>query len=199
MEFVQILERVYLTWGYPLIFLSSFIETSPIGFLLPGGLIVALGGFYAYGDQMSLIGVVLAGWLGMLLTFILGYIIGRKTGLGLAKKLHQEKFAQRAKNLLENNGPVILTTSLLANLTRFWISYIAGSQKYNFAKFLFYATIASLTWNSLLVTIGYLAGTERDQLESGIAKLGILSWGLVVISFLVIFLKTRREVEELKK
>jgi len=193
------IEKIYLSWGYLLVFLSSLIETSPIGFTIPGGLIVSLGGFFAFGNRINLVGVVISGTLGMLVTFLIAYQLGKKTGTSLAKKFHQEKYAELAKRLLNNHGPVILTTSLLANLTRFWIAYAAGAEGYSFIRFLFYASAASLTWNSLLVTIGYLAGSGRQELESGIAKLGIVSWGLLFLALAVIYFKTKGEVKEMQK
>ena len=198
-ELIDKIEIIYGTWGYLLVFLSSLIETSPIGFAIPGGLIVALGGFFAYGKSSTLVGVVISGSLGMFITFLGAYILGRKTGLTLARKLNQEKFAQQASLLLEKQGPVILTTSLLANRTRFGVAYVAGAQGYNILRFLFYAATASLTWNSLLVTVGYLAGSERSQLESGLAKLGILSWILVLVLMGAISFKIRKEFKKIQK
>jgi len=193
------LELIYERWGNVLIFIISFLETLPIGFLVPGGLVVSLGGFYSYGEKTNLIGVVISSTLGMLLAFLVGYLAGRKTGFYLVKKFKQEKNALLAKNLLENQGAVILTTSLLSNLTRFWIAYVAGVEKYNIFRFIFYGTIASLTWNSLFVMIGYLAGSEREKLESGLGKLGILSYGIVVIAILVITWSIKKEFKQLKK
>src|SRR3989304_4461371 len=130
------IENIYLSWGNILIFISSLIETSPMGFTIPGGFVVALGGFFSYGNKLNLAGVILSGTLGMLTTFLIAYVLGRKTGFSLAKKFHQQKYFELAKRLLENHGPIILTTSLLANITRFWIAYVAGSQKYRFFKFM---------------------------------------------------------------
>jgi membrane protein DedA with SNARE-associated domain len=190
---IEMVENFYTVWGYPFVFLSSLIETSPLGFTVPGGLIVAVGGFFAYTGKVSFVGILLAGTLGMQLTFIIAYYAGKKTGKKLIKRFKQEKNAKKAKQLLTNHGPVILTTSLMANLTRFWVAFIAGTQNYNFPKFLFYAGAASLTWNSLLVTVGYLAGTEREQIESGLAKLGILAWILLVIALVVIYWANKKE------
>ena len=134
------LEEIYNSMGYVLVFLGSLIETSPVGFMIPGGLIVATGGFFSYVNNLSLVGIVISGWLGMLITFLLAYFLGRKTGLSLAKKFHQEYFFRQATILLEKHGATILTTSLLANLTRFWVAYVAGSQNYNLIKFIFYAS-----------------------------------------------------------
>jgi membrane protein DedA with SNARE-associated domain len=190
---IALIEVLYLSWGYLIVFLATLIETSPLGFTIPGGLIIALGGFYSFGNPKSLVVVVIAGSLGMLSTFWSSYFLGKKTGYRIALYLHQEKNVNRAKILLEKHGPVILTTSLLASITRFWVAYVAGIQKYNFALFSFYALVASLSWNSLFVMIGYLAGSERQNLEKGLAQLGILAWGIVIIAVLIIYLLAKKE------
>ena len=206
MPFTQalaVLEILYRDYGYALVFVSNFIETSPLGWLIPGGILVALGGFFAYSGELSLGGILLSSSLGMIATFLTAYYLGNKTGMKLAKRWNQEKNAERAEKLLENHGGVILTTSLLANLTRFWISYVAGIKRYSLKLFLFYASIASLTWNALLITVGYLAGAEREKLESSVARLGILAWILLFIALGVIYWKVdvefKRENKENKK
>jgi len=199
LEFINKIELLYLGWGNIIVLLSSFIETLPIGFIIPGGLIIALGGFYSFGEKFLLVKTVIWGSLGMLLAFYIGYFAGRKTGYKLVKKFKQEKNAEMAELLLNNHGPIILTTSLLANLTRFWISYVAGIQKYNIYRFTFYALIASLTWNSLFAVMGFLAGSERNRLEYGLAKLGILSYGIVLLALAVITWSVKKEYKLLKE
>jgi membrane protein DedA with SNARE-associated domain len=202
MDVLQIMgkiEAIYVSYGYLLVFLSSLIEISPAGWLIPGGLLVALGGFYAFSGSVSLYAILVSGFFGVLVSFILAYFLGKKTGYLLVKKLKQEKNAQKAKLLLKKHGPAILTTSLMANLTRFWVAYIAGAQNYNFLKFIFYSSVASLTWSSLLIIAGYLAGSGRGALESWITKLGILAWGLLFLAIFIIYKKSKIEFEESQK
>ncbi len=195
-ELIRGLEGFYLSYGYPLVFLSALVEISPLGWTIPGGFILAGGGFYSFGGNISLFGILIAGWLGSWLTFLAAYTIGNKTGMWLVKKLKQEKNARRAKILLKRHGGAILSTSMMANLTRFWVAYVAGSQDYNLVRFVFYSGMASLTWSSLMVILGYLAGSGRGSLESGLARLGVIGWLLLAIAALVIYLKTRKEYEE---
>ena len=61
LELIEKIEQLYLSWGYPILFLSSFIETTPFGWTIPGGTMIAVGGFFAYGGKISLIGVVVTG------------------------------------------------------------------------------------------------------------------------------------------
>lgn len=198
-EIIAALELLFARYGYFIVFLASFMEVSPFGWVVPGGLFLVMAGFFAYGEGLTLTTVLLAGWIGSWLTFLLAYYLGDKTGLGLAKKLKQERNADRAKTLLEKHGAVILTTSMLASLTRFWVAYVAGAQKYNRLKFVFYSGAASLTWSSLMIVVGFLAGAERGHLESGLAHLGILSWVFIFIAIGIIYWKARKEFKKFKE
>ena len=198
-ELISILENIFAKYGYSIVFLASFIEITPFGWTIPGGAILAIAGFFAYGASFSLLVVLVLGWLGAWLVLLLAYYLGLKTGYRLVKFFKQEKNAERAKILLREHGGVILTTSMLASLTRFWVAYVAGMQKYGRLKFLFYSAVASLTWSSLMIVIGYLAGSERSKLEIGIARLGILGWILFLIVLGVIYWKIRKGFGELKE
>lgn len=201
MEAVEIIKRfeeIYTDFGYPLVFFSSFVEITPMGWTIPGGFILAGGGFYAFGGKISLWGILVSGWLGAWLTFLLAFFLGRKTGFFLVQKLHQEKNAQKAKTLLKNHGPVILTTSMLANLTRFWVAYVAGVEKYRLSRFLFYSGIASLTWSSLMVIIGYLAGAEKANLENALARIGALGWIFLLVALFLVYIKSKQAFKEYK-
>ena len=81
-----------------------------------------------------------------------------------------------AKNLLKKHGAVILTTSMMANLTRFWVAYIAGVESYKPHKFLLYSFVASLGWVSLMAIVGYIAGFERGNIEKIVGRLGVIGW-----------------------
>jgi len=199
LELVQKLEAVYVLYGYSIVFFSSLIEITPMGWSIPGGALLAAGGFFAYSGKLSLLGVLVFSWLGAWLTFIFAYLLGSKVGYSLVKRLKQEENAQKAKALLEKHGGVILTTSMMANLLRFWTAFVAGAEDYSFFKFLFYSAAASLTWSSLMVVVGYLAGSERVQLESALAKLGVGAWVLFLLVGFAIYLRTKKEFRHFKE
>ncbi len=198
LELLNLVEKFYLQYGNILVFVSSFIEITPLGFAIPGGLVLAAAGFFTYGTTHRLVGIIIFGLLGTLLTFLLAYYTGYKSRDWLIRKLHQENNARKAAHLLDKHGGVILTTSLLSSVIRFWIAYVAGMHHYNFGKFLTYATFASLTWVSLNVMIGYLAGSERQVLESGIALVGIAGYALVLLSAGIITWSIKKEYKEFK-
>lgn len=199
-EIVVLTELYFEKFGYITIFIASLIEITPLGWVVPGGMIVAIGGFFANGGIVTnVIAIILAGALGALSAFLLSYLLGLKTGMWLVKKLKQEKNASFAKTLLSKHGGVILTTSMMANLTRFWIAYIAGVEKYRFWRFFTYATVASLTWSSLMGIVGYLAGFGKQNIEKAVGALGIIGWVFFAIAAVAIQRSIKHEYLHFKK
>ncbi|WKZ25339.1 MAG: VTT domain-containing protein [bacterium] len=203
MDLLNLLDQIALLfeqWGYPIIFFGSLIEITPLGWAVPGGAILLVAGYLSNGNpNIPLIPIIVWGTLGTWVAFILAYILGSKTGMWLVNKLHQQKNASFAKRILKNNGPAILTTSMMANLTRFWISYIAGVEKYNLLKFNLYAFFASLSWVSMLVFLGYFAGYEKENLRKITSSIGVLAWIFLAIAIFVIFKSIKKEYKNFKE
>lgn len=198
-ELIDLLEQVFLNWWWAIVFVSALLEMSPLGWVMPGGMLVVVSAFFAWGSPNLLIGIIILSTLGGVTSFSIAYYLGQKTGNSFVKKLHQEKVAKRAEKILNNNGPVVLTTSMMAGIIRFWAAYVAGSQKYSFWKFIKYATISSFTWTCVIAIVGYIAGSSREVLQHSLAALGILSWMLVALSIAVIVISAKRERQEIEQ
>lgn len=199
-EIIRILGIYFEKYGYLTIFSGSLIEITPLGWIVPGGVILAIAGFFANGaSELNLALIIIFGTFGAWSTFLGAYLLGKKSGMWLVKKLKQEKNASFAKLLLSKHGGVILTTSMLANLTRFWIAYVAGVENYNFWKFFTYSGIAALSWSSLMTIIGFLAGFERQNIERAIGVLGIFGWAFLGIALFAIQRSIKHEYKHFKE
>jgi membrane protein DedA with SNARE-associated domain len=197
---IKSLEIFFEKYGYITVFFGSFIEITPLGWTVPGGLILAVAGFFSNtNSDISLIGIIVVGSLGAWVTFLLAYFLGLKSGDWLVGKLHQEKHMEIAKKLLEDHGGVILTTSMMSNLIRFWVAYVAGMQKYALPWFLLYSFAASLGWVSVMSFFGYLAGFERGNLENLSKSTGLIGWGLVIISTIIIYRIIQNDFKKYKR
>ncbi|KKR70947.1 MAG: hypothetical protein UU12_C0012G0003 [Candidatus Woesebacteria bacterium GW2011_GWA2_40_7b] len=203
MDFLSLIDKTqwfFENYGYITIFLASFVEITPFGWAVPGGVILALAGFFANTDkQLNLISIILSGAFGGWLTLLLAYYLGKKTQMWLVVKLHQERTAAFAKNLLQKHGGIILTTSMMANLTRFWVAYVAGVDKYNFWGFIKFSFVASLGWSSIMTIIGYVAGFERGNIEGLLKNIGSAAWILLLMAFAVLFKSIKHEYKHFKR
>lgn len=198
-KILDVLGTLFEKFGYPIIFFGSLIEITPLGWAVPGGAILLIAGYLSNGNpNLPLIPIIVWGTLGTWIAFLLAYLLGNKTGMWLVNKLHQQKNARFAKQVLKNNGAAILTTSMMANLTRFWISYIAGVEKYNLIKFNLYAFVASLSWVSLMVLLGYFAGFEKENLRNIMSSIGILAWVFLIVAGIVIYGSVKKEYKHFK-
>lgn len=197
---LNIISIVFEKWGILIIFIGSLVEITPFGWAVPGGVILALAGFLANNNQhLPIVPIIITGTFGAWIALVLAYILGKKTGMWLVDKLHQENNARFAKSLLQKNGGVMLTTSMLANLTRFWISYIAGVENYSFLKFNIYAFLASLSWVSVMTLLGFFAGYEKENLINITKSIGIITWGLLFIAIFVIYKAIKKEYKHFKQ
>lgn len=203
MDIISLLELVttlFERFGYLIIFFGSLIEITPLAWAVPGGAILVIAGYISNGDPvLKIMPIIFFGTLGAWIAFLMSYFLGAKTGMWLVKKLRQEKNADFAKKLLHNNGGAILTTSMMANLTRFWISYIAGVEKYNFLRFNKFAFLASLSWVSMMTVLGYFAGYGKDNLKSVVSGIGLIAWIFLILAVIVIYRSVKHEYKHFKE
>lgn len=199
-ELIKNTEYFFAQYGYLTVLISSFIEITPMGWVIPGGIILAIAGFFSNSQgNVNLALVIISGTLGAWLTLLGSYLLGRKSGMWLVTKLHQERNATLAKKLLQKHGGVILTTSMMANLTRFWVAYVSGVEKYHVGKFLLYSLMASLGWVSIMTLLGFFAGYERENIESIAGAVGIVGWLLLAIAGFVIYRSISHEHKHFKE
>lgn len=184
---------LFIKWALPIAFFSSLVEMSPLGWIIPAGGVISVTSFFVYPDTALLTQIIVVGTIGGLITFLAAYYLGDKSGSRLIKRLGQEKYAKRSEILLKKHGPVIMTTSMMAGLTRFWIAYVAGMHRYKFKYFFVYSLLASLTWMSLMSVIGFIAGAQIERLKSSATLLGVVSWGLIFVSIGIIYWKSKKE------
>ncbi|MGB3774955.1 MAG: TVP38/TMEM64 family protein [Leeuwenhoekiella sp.] len=119
---------------------------------------------------------------GSLLVFIavgsastVGFYLGKGLGSGLVSNLIGDKTESKLEDFLENYGFwAIAITRLNPFLSNDAISFVAGSLKMNFLKFIF----ATLTGIAPLTAYIAFIGKDTDNLKSG------LLWGSLIILLL---------------
>jgi membrane-associated protein len=102
---VEWIEPAFLVAGYFIILGGVLLERSVfIGLIIPGDVILALGGIYAARGEMTLVWVIVFGTLAAIAGESIGYWLGRKYGRGLIRRLPLVNRMDRRHRSLRHRG-----------------------------------------------------------------------------------------------
>jgi membrane-associated protein len=151
------------TGGIIAIGLTIFAETGLlIGFFLPGDTLLFAAGFFASQDKISLIGSILAVFIGATFGNLLGYEIGRRTGPRLFKKeeavLLNKDTVESADAFYKKHGGKTILFARFIPVIRTLAPLIAGIAKMDYKRFTGYTIIGAAIWAISVTLIGYWAG-----------------------------------------
>jgi len=168
---------------------GAYVEnTAVLGFLLPGGTVVALSGAGGRAAGISLPALVLAGTLGMTGGAVTNYFLGRagahqilnrrwtgKIGRDLAHQL------QGAEPLLRRHGWWVMLIAHAFGPGRSSLGLAAGASGFSLSQFLVIEIPAALLWSALYAGGGYLLASQWQDLELLLRRIGWAGAGLLVI------------------
>jgi membrane protein DedA with SNARE-associated domain len=171
--------------GYPaLVFLMILENVFPP---IPSELIMPLAGYMASSGKLSFAGVVVAGTVGSVLGGLPLYYAGRKMGERRLKAwvdrhcrwaaVSSEEI-DRASRWFERHGGAAVFLCRLVPGVRSLISIPAGIERMSLPAFLAWTTLGSALWTALLAWLGYLLGSNFEQVEK---YLDPVSWAVLGI------------------
>lgn len=158
-------------YGYLGILLLIFIENvfPPI----PSEVVLVFGGFLTTRSDMRLSLVVLSATIGAVLGAVVLYSVGRLLDREKIKKLFSGKFGKamrlqpndvtRAETWFRRYEKRAVLICRCIPVVRSLISIPAGMAKMNLFSFFALTIIGTVVWNTLLVTVGALAGSAWEQ------------------------------------
>ena len=155
---------------------------------IPSELIMPLAGFAAARGEMNLMGAIAAGTVGSVLGALVWYYIGRALGFericqladrrGKWLGISSQEIVTVQQWFSQQGGYWAIGLGRLVPGIRTYISVPAGVTKMPLGAFLFYSTLGSLGWISLLTLAGFLL---RDNYEAVASFVGPISTGLIVV------------------
>ena len=131
-------------------------------------------GFDVFRGNLSLVGIILAGWVGDLLGATIAYAIGyygrRELVETHGNKLHIDPAGlDRAHRWFERWGAPVITVSRLLPFVRAVFPYAAGVARMPFGRFISFAAVGSIIWIGALGLLGRAVGSSwqswRHHLE----------------------------------
>jgi len=163
---------------------------------IPSEVILPLAGFSAQQGSMNIALVIVAATAGAYLGALFLYWLGAKLGLERSIKwlsklplVDREDFEKAAGWFHRHGRPAIFFGRLLPGI-RSVISLPAGAERMPLTTFSLYTIAGSALWNTILVTLGALLGTQYELIDEYSQWLNYAVYA--AIAGVIVFLIVRR-------
>ena len=170
-------------WGVAVLMAieSSFIP-------MPSEIIVPPAAYLASQGEMNIFLIVIFGVIGSILGAIFNYFLAYYLGRPLVYKLAGHRLAKflfitpekvaRAEDYFLKNAVAATFIGRLIPVIRQLVSLPAGFSKMPFSKFIFFTTLGSFIWVSILAALGYFIGANQELLNLYYQE---IKWGLLFL------------------
>ena len=186
---VDWIEPAFLAAGYFIIAGAILLERSIfIGLIVPGDLILALGGIYSADDKMNVVLVIVIGTLAAIAGESAGYWLGRRFGAGLIKRIPfvgswAYSKLENAEEYFEKHGGWTVALGRYATAAGAFIPFSAGVGKMRYAKFLVFDIPAIAIWATGITIFGYVFGQHLEFVDTVLSRFGYVMLGLFALFF----------------
>jgi membrane-associated protein len=187
---VSVIEPYFLAAGYFIIAGGVLMERSIfIGLIIPGDLILALGGVYSSQGKMSLAWVIVIGCLAAICGESIGFWLGRKFGIRLVRRIPYvgrwlaEKL-MASEDYFRRHGGKTVAIGRYATAAGAFIPFSAGAGRMKYWRFLLFDIPAIIVWATAISIFGYFFGRKLAFVDKVLSRFGYIVLGLVVVFFL---------------
>lgn len=192
---MSIIDRLLLLpvlnhWFYGILILAAMLEASPLfGLVVPGQLIMIIGGFLVKRGILDLGDTILFAALGAILGDLIGYGLGRKYGISFITTygkyfFFRKEHFEKTKKVMEQHAGKTLILGRFNSLTRAFAPFVAGSTKIPLGKFLIYNVLGGIGWAVCFVLLGFWFGKSYETVSRYIGPAIILA---TVVSILFVY------------
>jgi len=196
---VEFLGPVFDVAGYWVIAAAALMERSIfIGLIIPGDIIIALGGVYAARGDLTLGWVIVVGAASAIVGESIGYWLGRKFGMGLVRRLPLVKRLaprlEKSQRFFRKHGGITVAIGRYATAAGAFVPFLAGVGRMPYGRFLLFDIPAIIVWAIAIAVFGYVFGRNLEFVDKVLSRFGYIVLGLLVLFFVVRFLlKKHRE------
>jgi membrane-associated protein len=198
---VRWLEPAFGDAGYPIIGLAVLAERSLfIGLVVPGDVVLVLGGLYAERGELNPVAVAALGSGAAIVGESIGYALGRRYGLSLIRRLPLvNRLGDRlesAQGYFQRRGGATVALGRYATAAGAFIPFVAGAGRMPYWRFLLYDIPAIIVWASGITALGYFFGAELHIVEKAVSRFGWFVLGILAVYFVVRWLRSRKRERE---
>jgi membrane protein DedA with SNARE-associated domain len=196
-QLVTWLQPAFAVAGYEILALAVLSERSIfIGLIVPGDLILALGGVYASEGKLSLMWVIVIGIVAALVGESIGYWLGRRFGVTLIRAIplvrKLEPRLDDAHAYFRKHGGMTVVIGRYATAAGAFVPFSAGIAKMPYRRFIAFDIPAVAVWAALISGFGYAVGRNLALIDRTLSRFGYAILALLVVGFLVRVVYKRR-------
>lgn len=185
-ELIDWVRPFFGTFGYAIVSAAMFFESAAFtGLLVPGDVILAVGGVYAAQGELALTGVIASGALFGLLGETTGYLLGRRYGDSLLRKApilgRFQKRIDQAENSIETNAGKTIVVGRFVTGAAGLIPFIAGASRVPPRTFYLYTIPTIAIWSTAVTLLGYFVGNHVETIDRILSSIGWVGLALVVL------------------
>jgi membrane-associated protein len=187
----QILSEFYARYGYWVIFFGVMLENA--GLPIPGETILLFAGFLAFHGKIELLPAILIAIAGATIGDSLGFWLGRYGGTRLVNRFVRripwvaKRYDDAHRLFLKYGQWAVFTARFIAGL-RVFAGILAGILLMPYWRFLIFNFAGAVCWAMTIGTIGYIFGSNWDQLAELFAQLNWITLVIVGVGAVALFL-----------
>src|SRR5438093_3087488 len=186
---VHWIEPAFLAAGYFILAGGVLMERSIfIGLIIPGDVILALGGVYAAQHKMSLAWVIVIGTFAAIAGESIGLWLGRRFGARLLRRLplfgpRLSRVVEESRDYFRRHGGKTVAIGRYATAAGAFIPFTAGAAHMSYPRFLAFDVPAIVVWATGISIFGYYFGRNLSFIDKVLSRFGYAVLGVLVLVF----------------
>jgi membrane-associated protein len=197
------LRPFFESYGYVIVSVAMFFESAAFtGILVPGDVILALGGVYAGRGELALFGVIVCGALFGVLGTSTGYLLGRRYGDSVLRRApilrrFEDRVIRAQASIAANAGKTIVLGRFITGAAVF-VPFVAGASGVRPRTFFAYAIPTMFVWTTGLALLGFFVGNNVETIDRALSRIGLagLGLGVLVVGFWIWRQRQRSDPEQ---
>jgi membrane-associated protein len=172
--------------GYAIVGTAVFLERSIlVGLVVPGEVVLAIGGIFASRGDLTLWVVILVGALAGVSGESTGFWVGRRFGRSILRKIpFLRKLDERmdeVDELFDRHGGKAVAIGRYAVGAGALVPIVAGMGRMPYRKFLLFDVPAATVWAVGVGLVGYFLGANLGLVDKVLSRFGLVMLGLVAV------------------
>jgi undecaprenyl-diphosphatase len=199
-QLIEWVRPFFATFGYAIVAAATFFESSAFtGLVVPGDVMLALGGVYAAQGVLDLRLVLGFGIVFGIFGESVGYLVGRRYGDGLLRRLPiLRRFGSRIdeaeRSIEAHAGKTIVLGRFVTGAASF-VPFAAGASRVRPRRFFAFMIPTIVVWATAIALVGYLVGDNVERIDRILSGVGWFVLALAVLGVGIWWWRRRRRAE----